>query len=219
VTIELEVEPDPLAAARRVGSLIAERARRRGTNGGRFSVALSKTPPALLEALAAAGPAWESLGIYQADERVASAGTADRNLTAILAALPPEAVDSLRPMPVEAPDLEDAARLYESELPDPVDLVHLGLGPDGHTASLLPGDPVLEVDDGRVAVTGEYQGFRRMTLTYPALDAARELVWLVTGEEKRDALARLLAGDGSIPAGRLSNPNQLVVADETAKPS
>jgi 6-phosphogluconolactonase len=219
VTIELEVEPDPLAAARRVGSLIAERARSRGTNGGRFSVALSKTPPALLEALVAADPAWGSLGIYQADERVASAGTVDRNLTAILAALPPEAVDSLRPMPVEAPDLEDAARLYESELPDPVDLVHLGLGPDGHTASLLPDDPVLEVDDGRVAVTREYQGFRRMTLTYPALDAARELVWLVTGEEKRDALARLLAGDESIPAGRLSNPNQLVVADETAKPS
>jgi 6-phosphogluconolactonase len=216
VTIALEVEADADAAARRVGAVIAERARRRGTNGGRFSVALSRTPPALLETLVAAGPAWGSLAIYQADERVAPAGTGDRNLTAILAALPPEAVDSLRPMPVEAPDLEDAARLYESELPDPLDLVHLGLGTDGHTASLLPDDPVLEVDDGRVAVTGEYQGFRRMTLTYPALAAARELVWLVTGEEKREMLARLLAGDDSIPAGRIANPSQLAVVDAAA---
>jgi 6-phosphogluconolactonase/glucosamine-6-phosphate isomerase/deaminase len=119
-------------------------------------------------------------------------------------------------MPVEAPDLEDAARLYESELPDVIDLVHLGLGLDGHTASLLPGDPVLDVSDRLVAVTDEYEGFRRMTLTYPALDAARELVWLVTGETKRDVLARLLAGDESIPAGRISNPHQLVIADAAA---
>jgi 6-phosphogluconolactonase len=216
VTLALEVEADPVAAARRVGSLISERARRSNTNGGQFFVALSKAPPALLEALLAGRPAWGTIGIYQVDERIAPPGSADRNLTALLAALPPEAVDSLRPMPVEAPDLDDAARLYELELPDPLDVVHLGLGTDGHTASLLPSDPVLEVRDKRVTVTGEYQGYRRMTLTYPVLDAAREIVWLVTGEAKRDALARLLAGDQSIPAARISNPRQLLIVDEAA---
>jgi 6-phosphogluconolactonase len=216
VTIELEVVADPAAAARRVGALIAERARRDIANGGLFSVALSRVPSGLIEALVTGAPPWGALGIYQADERVAPAGAPDRNLTAILAALPPEAVDSLRAMPVEAPDLEDAARLYESELPVPIDLVHLGLGPDGHTASLLPGDPVLDVRDHLVAVAEEHERFRRMTLTYPALDAAGELLWLVTGKEKREVLARLLGGDESIPAGRIANPRQLVVADAAA---
>lgn len=216
MTIAVEVAADPAAAARRVGALVAERARSAAESQGQFAVALSKVTPGLIEALVAGRPPWAALGVYQADERVAPAGSSDRNLTAILAALPPEAVDCLRPMPVEAPDLDDAARLYESELPNPVDLVHLGLGPDGHTASLLPGDPVLDVDDRLVAITEEYEGFRRMTLTYPALDAARELVWLVTGEAKREVLARLLAGDDSIPAARISNPHQLVVADAAA---
>ena len=216
MTIALEVAADPAAAAQRVGALVAEKTRRAVESQTRFAVALSKVPPGLIEALVAGAPPWAAVGVYQADERVAPAGSPDRNLTAILAALPPEAVESLRPMPVEAPDLEDAARLYESELPDPVDLVQLGLGLDGHTASLLLGDPVVDVVDRLVAVTGEYEGFRRMTLTYPALDAARELVWLVTGEAKRDVLARLLAGDDSIPAARISNPRQLVVADAAA---
>ena len=216
MTIALEVARDAAAAARRVGALVAERARRDLANGSQFSVALSKVPPGLVDGLVAGRPPWAAVGVYQVDERVAPAGSPDRNLTAILAALPPDAVDALRPMPVEAPDLEDAARLYESELPNPVDLVHLGLGPDGHTASLLLGDPVLDVRDRLVAVTEEHQGFRRMTLTYPALDAAGELVWLVTGEEKRDVLARLLDGDESIPAARIANPRQFVVADEAA---
>ena len=121
-------------------------------------------------------------------------------------------------MPVEDPDLEAAARRYAEELPARLDLVHLGLGADGHTASLVPGDPVLDVEDALVAVTGEYEGRRRMTLTYPALAAAREIVWLVTGAEKREALARLIAGDTSIPAARVENPLQLVVADAEAAP-
>ena len=216
MTIALEVAADAPAATRRVGALVAERARRAAESRGRFALALSKVPPGLIEALVAGGPPWAALGVYQADERVAPAGSPDRNLTAILAALPPEAVDSLRPMPVEAPDLEDAARLYESELPDPIDLVHLGLGLDGHTASLLPGNSVLDMVDRLVAVTDESEGFRRMTLTYPALDAAGELVWLVTGEAKRDVLSRLLASDESIPAARISNARQLVVADAAA---
>jgi 6-phosphogluconolactonase len=216
VTLALEVTGDAGDAARRVGSLVAERAAAVTESRGRFSLALSKAPPELLEPLVAFKPPWSAIDVYQVDERVAPPSSADRNLTAIIAALPPEAVDSIRAMPVEAPDLEDAARLYEEELPESFDVVHLGLGEDGHTASLVPGDPVLEIRDRRVAVTDEYAGVRRMTLTYPALEAPREIVWLVTGESKRDVLARLLAGDDSIPAARIANPNQLVVADEAA---
>jgi 6-phosphogluconolactonase len=218
VTLELEVTADADEAARRVGALLAERAREAVAARGRFSVALSKVPSALVGAFVAAGPPWGAVDVYQVDERVAVAGSADRNLTAILAAFPPDAVDSLLPMPVEAPDLEDAARLYEEELADPLDVVHLGLGLDGHTASLVPGDAVLDARDRRVAVTDEHEGFRRMTLTYPALDTAREIVWLVTGEAKRDALARLVARDESMPGARISNPHQLVVADRDAAP-
>jgi 6-phosphogluconolactonase len=122
----------------------------------------------------------------------------------------------VRPLPVWAEDLDAAAALYADALPEQLDLVHLGLGPDGHTASLVPDDPVLDVSDRAVAVTGEYQGRRRMTLTYPALNSARKILWLVTGEDKVDSLARLRAGDPSIPAGRITTANALVVADAAA---
>ena len=207
--IELETYPDADAAARRVAELVAERAE---ASGGSLSLALSRADGELLTTLAGRLP-WPRVTVYQVDERVAPAGSADRNATALLAALPRERLEL---MPVEEPHLDAAANAYGSRLPGRLDVVHLGLGPDGHTASLLPGDPMLEVRDRPVAVTGKYQGYRRMTLTYPPLENAGELVWLVTGESKRDALRRLLDRDGSIPAARIENENQLVVADEAA---
>ena len=125
-------------------------------------------------------------------------------------------------MPVESLDLERAAKQYGDALrevagtPPVLDLVHLGLGPDGHTASLVPGDPVLSVMDADVALTGIYQGRRRMTLTYPAINRARRIIWVVTGSEKTGALRQLLGGDVSIPAGRISRESALVLADRAS---
>lgn len=219
MTLSLEVAPDAATAARSVASLVGDRARKLVQEHGRFSLALSKVPSAMLRALATDDLPWSEMRVYQVDERVAPAGHADRNLTAFSSSLPPEARASLQPMPVDDADLEEAARSYAMQLPGLLDLVHLGLGADGHTASLVPGDPALEVRDRLVAVTGKYEGRRRMTLTYPALDSAREILWLVTGETKRDALARLLARDVSIPAARIANPRQRIVADEAAMPA
>ena len=168
----------------------------------------------MYEALAAEDVPWDSVRIFQVDERVAPHGDADRNLTELERLLPAAAVARLEPMPVEDDDLAAAADAYGSRLPDELDLAHLGLGPDGHTASLVPGDSVLEVGDRTVALTGgEYQGRRRMTMTYPYLSAAWSVLWLVTGADKSDALERMLASDPSIPAGRLRTRDALLVAD------
>jgi 6-phosphogluconolactonase len=163
---------------------------------------------------------WAETELFQVDERIASPGSEERNLTHIILALSMAHQPALRPMPVTHRNLDEAAREYESSLPERLDLIHLGLGPDGHTASLVPGDPVLEVRDRRVAITETaYQGHRRMTITYPTIDAGRRVLWLVTGEEKREPLQKLLDGDESIPAGRVHNDSMVVVADRAAAPA
>jgi 6-phosphogluconolactonase len=199
--------------------LIASAARDVIGQTGRFALAVSggKTPWPMFLALGEKGLDWEHIDLFQVDERVAPDGDPDRNMTQIRANLPDPALDRLRPMPVTEEDLDAAALRYEAELPKPLDMAHLGIGPDGHTASLVPDDPVLDVTDRLVALTGgEYQGRRRMTLTYPALAEVRQVLWLVAGEDKRDATAKLLAGDRSIPAGRVEAADGLVLADEAA---
>ena len=214
----LQVEPDAAAAAQAAAEVIADRARSAVAERGAFTIALSggTAPWQAFRLLAGADVPWAAVEVFQVDERVAPPGDDERNLTHLRESLPPAAIARLRPMPVEADDLEAAAAGYAALLPERLDLVHLGLGPDGHTASLVPGDPVLDVTDRDVAVTGEYQGRRRMTLTYPALDRSRELLWLVTGESKVEPLRLLLAADPSIPAGRVAGPPSLVIADHAA---
>src|SRR3954463_11958079 len=204
MAIELEVVADEKAAARRAAELIAVAGAEAAAARGPFGMALSggRSPWAMLAILGELEQMpWEATELFQVDERIASPGSEDRNLTHMVLGLSMGHQAVLRPMPVTQRDPEAAAHDYENTLPDPLDCVHLGLGPDGHTASLVPGDPVLEVTDRRVALTETaYQGHRRMTLTYPALNSARQIVWLITGPDKVDALAKLMAGDTSIPA-------------------
>lgn len=212
---EIEILENADAATARGAEVVAERAAAAVEARGTFTFAVSggHAPWPMFAALKLP---WQHVAIFQVDERVAPEGDPDRNLTHLLHSLPPEGAARVRAMPVEAGDLEEAADAYAASLPERLDLVHLGLGPDGHTASLVPADPVLDVTDRDVAVTGEYQGRRRMTLTYPALARARDVLWLVTGDDKVDALARLRAGDVSIPAGRIAAASSLILADRAA---
>jgi len=181
----------------------------------------------MLRALAREEIPWPGVHLFQVDERIAPEGDPDRNLTHLRESLlpgTPMVPSQIHAMPVGKPDLEAAAAEYAGTLgriagiPPRFDLVHLGLGADGHTASLVPGDAVLDVEDRDVALTGVYQTRRRMTLTYPVLDRARRVLWLVTGGEKAGMLRRLLDGDTSIPAGRIRRENAMVLADCTAAP-
>lgn len=225
--MKLEVLDDADSVARAAASFIAAEARAAAADRGRFAVAVSggHTPWVMLRALADLDVPWPAVHLYQVDERVAPDGHPDRNFTHLGESLlghVPLPMEQVHAMPVTAADLEAAAGQYALTLqagagtPPSLDLVHLGLGPDGHTASLVPGDSVLEVRDAEVALTGVYQGRRRMTLTYPALNRARRVLWVVTGGEKANVLPRLLDGDRSIPAGRVEAPNAIVLADRAS---
>jgi 6-phosphogluconolactonase len=216
--VQLQTLPDPAAVAARGAAFVAEQARAAVAARGRFQFAVSggHTPWAMFACLAREDVPWHSTAIYQVDERVAPDGDPDRNLTHLRESLPAGADAEIHPMPVEEDDLDAAAARYAASLPQRFDLIHLGLGPDGHTASLVPGDPVLEIRDRDVALTGVYMDRRRMTLTYPVLDRARMLLWLITGADKLAALRALRAGDDSIPAGRVAGRDALILADAAA---
>ncbi len=225
--MEIRVLAETELAASWAALRIAARVHEGVTSRGRFLLAVSggHTPWQMLRVFAQQGLPWDKIHVFQVDERVAPAGHPDRNLThlreSLLANCPlPEA--NLHAMPVEEPDLDRAAAEYARTLaevagsPPVLDVIHLGLGPDGHTASLVPGDPVLDVTDRDVAVTGVYQGRRRMTVTYPLLNRARNILWLVTGANKADVLPRLRDGDRSIPAGRVNQEHAEILADPPA---
>ena len=225
--MNIEVLENADSVAERAAGIIAERARAAVAARGRFVMAVSggHTPWLMLRRLAMDGVPWRAVHVAQVDERVAPAGHPDRNLTHLRESLldhSPLPSGQLYPMAVESPDLEIAEAQYAATLaqiagsPPVLDLVHLGLGPDGHTASLVPGDPVLGIEDADVALTGPYQGRRRMTLTYSVINRSRSVLWVVTGSEKATALNRLLNGDHSIPAGRIRPEQALVLADASA---
>jgi 6-phosphogluconolactonase len=225
--MEIKILAGAESVAREGTSIIAAEARVAVAARGRFILAVSggQTPWLMLRELAGEDVPWDGVHVAQVDERVAPAGHPDRNLTHLRESLlehAPLRAEQIYAMPVEAPDLEAAASRYAETLraiagsPPVFDLVHLGLGPDGHTASLVPGDPVLDVTDADAALTGVYQGRRRMTLTYPIINRSRRILWLVTGSDKVGMLRGLLSGDKSIPAGRMRQDHALVIADRAA---
>lgn len=214
---ELQVFPDAASLARAAAAFLAGQARAAVKEAGTFHFGVSggRTPWEMFAELSAEEVPWPEVVIYQVDERVAPPGDPERNLSHLREALGP-APAVVKPMPVNDVDLAAAAAHYGASLPQRFDVVHLGLGPDGHTASLVPDDPVLEVTDRPVALTDPYQGRRRMTLTYPGLARARQLLWLVSGGDKKEPLSKLLDGDRSIPAGRVAAEASLVMADQIA---
>jgi 6-phosphogluconolactonase len=225
--VKIEVFPRAESVARQAAKLIAEEARTAVAVRGKFVMAVSggKTPEIMLRDLAQEDVPWNALHVVQVDERIAPPGDPDRNPTHLRESLllhAPLLPEQIHDMPAESVGLEAACARYVLTLkeiagsPPALDLVHLGLGPDGHTASLVPGDPVLDVMDADVALTGICQGRRRMTLTYPTINRSRLVLWLVTGDEKAGMLARLRAGDISIPDGRVRSDHSVVLADRVA---
>jgi len=225
--MKTEVFDNADLAAQKAAACIASEARQAVALRGRFILAVSggKTPWKMLRCLADEDLPWKGIHIFQVDERIAPDGDIERNLTHIRenllpwSPLPPQNIHAIQ---VNENDAEKAAENYAFTIREIagsgalIDLVHLGLGPDGHCASLIPGDPVLDVSNKDVAATGIYQGRRRLTLTYPAINRARKILWLITGSEKSEMLQRLLAGDVSIPAGRISQKNARLIADKEA---
>jgi 6-phosphogluconolactonase len=222
--MKTEVFPDADSVAQAAAEFIAAEARTAVRTRGRFIVAFSggRTPWQMLRALAREDVPWDDLHVVQVDERIVPWGHPDRNLTNLRESLlehAPLRDEQIHAMPADSPDLDAATASFGQELseiagsPPILDLAHLGLGPDGHTASLVPGGPVLDITDSDVALTGIYQGRRRMTLTFPILNRSRRILWIVAGREKATMLARLRAGDLSIPAGRVNRTQALILAD------
>lgn len=225
--MRIEIADDAAAAGAAAATFVAAALHRAVAERGGASVAFSggRSPQAMLRALAEISLPWDKIDIFQVDERVAPDGDTARNLTALRTCLldrvaPP--AERMHAMPVDSVDLAAAADEYAAALraacgdPPVLDVAHLGLGDDGHTASLVPGDAALAVDDRDVAIAGPYQGRLRMTLTFPALRRARHLLWLVTGDAKAPVLPRLLDGDEGIPAGRLRTATSVIFADHPA---
>jgi 6-phosphogluconolactonase len=224
---EIEVRPNAASVAERAAELLTRYVRDDVARHGRATLAVSggRTPQRVFEILATTGLPWELVDFFQVDERIAPAGHADRNSTQAAAAL---AAPLLRRpaafhwMPVNEADLDAAAQRYAGELrlaagvPPALGTVPLGLGADGHTASIFSGSPLTDGSPGEVAVTGEHLGRRRMTLTLTVLNGARRILWIVTGADKQAALAGLVAGDTSVVGSRVRRSGALILADADA---
>jgi 6-phosphogluconolactonase len=224
--VKLVVGADPGEAAVSAVDVVVRHAWHAIAGRGRFVLALSggRTPGPFLDHLARCDLEWSAVSVLQVDERLVPDDDADRNAGLLAEHLGPvlDRLGAFVPVPVDADDPAGTASAYRRLLceaagdPPVLDVVHLGLGADGHTASLVPGDGALDVVDAPVAVSGPYQGHRRLTLTRPVLDGSRHRLWFVLGGGKERALAALLRHDPTVPAGRIRSDATTVVVDRAA---
>jgi 6-phosphogluconolactonase len=224
--LQVEILDSAAAVAERGATLLADWLGARVLGQGFATLAISggRTPLQMFARLAEMPLSWERIAIYQVDERVAPPGHEERNSVQAgrsFGALLIREAQSFHWMPVEHTNLQAAAQDYAGALqalagsPPVLDVVHLGLGADGHTASIFPNSP-LESVTPTVALTPPQQGRRRMTLTLPVLNGARRVLWTVTGRDKRTALARLIAGDSTLVASAVQRANSVLLADRDA---
>jgi len=213
--MDVRVAPDAASAATEAAGWVAHHLRNAVVRRGAATLAVSggTTPAAMFTALAALDVPWEQLTVFQVDERVAPDGDPARN--ASLLDLLPLHGNHVRLMPVTEADLAAAAGRYAALLPDRLDIVHLGLGDDGHTASWPPGDSVVDSTD-LVALSGEYRGHVRMTLTPLAVNAARHRLVLAAGPDKAVPMERWLLGDPDVPVHLVRRSDTVVVIDQAA---
>ncbi len=210
------------AAARVFVDLAADAIERRGTFV--WAVSGGSTPRRFLDQLAKSDRIdWPRIQLFQVDERVAPDGTETRNDTMIrehLADLSP--IGNYAPMPVVTDDLPREASAYQVAIeeaagqPAVLDLVQLGLGADGHTASLVPDDSSLDTVDRDIDLTGPYAGARRMTMTYPLINRARHRLWIVTGAAKRSVLTQMIGRDPTLPASQVTTVETTLITDAFA---
>lgn len=178
-------------------------------DGGTVALSGGSTPRPIYEALANERLPWDRVQWFFGDERFVPPDDPQSNYRmALETMLFRAAPGTVHPIPTTGVTLQEAATRYEAELPERFDLVLLGLGTDGHTASLFPGSRVLDERAHRVAAVPDKDP-PRITLTYPALENAAHTAFLVSGRDKDATLARLRAGDQSIPAGRLRPKGEL----------
>lgn len=226
MSMKIELFPSAEQVAEGAAAYLEQLIRKTLAEKKTFSMAISggRTPWEMLKILSKAPLPWTRINLFQVDERVAPDGHVDRNLTQLFQAIegsPMVTRLQIFPMPVTAEDLEAGSQYYAELIHDitegeGLDLIHLGLGSDGHTASLVPRDGVL-VNERKVACTEEiYQGRIRMTLTYPLLNSAKRILWIVTGAEKQEMVHRLIKQDTSIPAGAVNQANALLMVDQAA---
>jgi 6-phosphogluconolactonase len=217
---DLLIEPTADRAARTAADRICAHLRAAVAAKESASIAFSggSTPTPMLDALALQSLPWDRIHVFQVDERVAPDGHADRNSTVLCRHLLDRVQTNSYLMDVTAADLADAAERYAQQLRahEPLDVAHLGMGDDGHTASWPPGASVIHDHDHDVAMVDTYRGFRRMTITPRVVDRAGAVLLLVTGADKAPVFGRLLAGDRSLVASRVIGEHTLVIADEAA---
>jgi 6-phosphogluconolactonase len=220
--VQITIVDDAAALADAVAAHIAAQLATAIAARGRAAVAFSggSTPAPMLRRLAGTDIDWSAVAVFQVDERIAPDGSPARNARTLTQELLGHVAAHAYLMPVTDDRLHEAATSYGLLIGDVcggvLDVVHLGLGVDGHTASLVPGDPAVDVVADDVAVSLEYQGHKRMTMTLPLLNRAREVVWQVAGADKAEAVAQLVAGDERIPAARVEQEHATLFADTAA---